>query len=32
MVGDKGKLYSPDDSGAALILLPNKNFEGYKPP
>jgi predicted dehydrogenase len=32
LVGEKGKLYSPNDYGAAYILLPKKNFEGYKPP
>ena len=32
LIGDKGKLYSPNDYGASYILLPKKNFEGYKPP
>lgn len=32
LVGDKGTLYSPNDYGAAYKLLPEKNFEGYKPP
>ncbi len=32
LVGDKGKLYSPNDYGADCVLLPKKNFEGYKKP
>jgi predicted dehydrogenase len=32
LVGSKGKLYSPNDYGAAYMLLPKKNFEGFKPP
>jgi hypothetical protein len=32
MVGDKGKLFSPDDYGARFFLLPEKQFEGYKGP
>jgi predicted dehydrogenase len=32
LVGEKGKLYSPNDYGAAYVLLPKKDFEGYKPP
>jgi len=32
LIGDKGKLYSPNDYGAEMILLPRKDFEGYKPP
>jgi hypothetical protein len=32
IVGDKGKLYSPDDYGAAYVMLPKKDFEGFKPP
>ena len=32
LVGAKGILYSPDDYGANYVLLPKKNFEGYKPP
>jgi predicted dehydrogenase len=31
-VGSRGTLYSPDDYGEQHILLPRKNFEGYKPP
>ena len=32
LVGDKGTLYSPNDYGAAYKLLPEKCFEGFKPP
>jgi predicted dehydrogenase len=32
MIGSKGSMYSPDDYGARYVLLPTKNFEGYKPP
>jgi hypothetical protein len=32
LVGDKGVLFSPNDYGAAYELLPEKEFEGYKPP
>jgi len=32
LVGDKGTLYSPNDYGAAYVLLPKKNFEGFKKP
>jgi predicted dehydrogenase len=32
LVGEKGKLYSPNDYGGAYVLLPKKNFEGFKPP
>jgi predicted dehydrogenase len=32
LIGDKGKLYSPNDYGADMILLPKKNFEGWKAP
>lgn len=32
LVGDKGTLFSPNDYGAAYVLLPAKNFEGFKPP
>jgi predicted dehydrogenase len=32
LVGEKGKLYSPNDYGARYVLLPKKDFEGYKPP
>jgi predicted dehydrogenase len=32
IIGDKGTLFSPNDYGAAYILLPEKNFEGFKPP
>jgi predicted dehydrogenase len=31
-VGSKGTLYSPSDYGSSYRLLPEKNFEGYKPP
>jgi predicted dehydrogenase len=32
LVGSKGMLFSPDDYGAQYLLLPAKNFEGFKPP
>jgi predicted dehydrogenase len=32
LVGEKGVLYSPDDYGARYMLLPKKNFEGFKKP
>jgi predicted dehydrogenase len=32
MVGDKGVLFSPNDYGEKYQLLPEKDFEGYKPP
>ena len=32
LVGSKGVLYSPDDYGARYLLLPKKEFEGYKKP
>ena len=32
LVGDKGILFSPDDYGTNYSLLPQKDFEGYKPP
>lgn len=32
LVGEKGKLFSPDDYGARYFLLPEKQFEGYKGP
>lgn len=32
LVGDKGILYSPNDYGAAYVLLPKPDFEGYKGP
>ncbi|HWG46058.1 MAG TPA: Gfo/Idh/MocA family oxidoreductase [Gemmataceae bacterium] len=32
LVGAKGVLYSPDDYGARYLLLPKKNFEGFKKP
>lgn len=32
LVGDKGTLYSPDDYGAAQLLLPKQQFEGYQKP
>jgi predicted dehydrogenase len=32
LVGDKGKLFSPNDYGAAYDLLPAKDFENYQGP
>jgi predicted dehydrogenase len=32
LIGDKGTLYSPNDYGAACVLLPRKDFEGFKDP
>ncbi len=32
LVGEKGILYSPNDYGSSYVLLPRKDFEGYKPP
>ncbi|MGH7224934.1 MAG: Gfo/Idh/MocA family oxidoreductase [Gemmataceae bacterium] len=32
LVGQKGVLYSPDDYGARYLLLPKKDFEGFKKP
>jgi len=32
LVGDKGMLFSPNDYGAQYTLLPQRRFEGYKPP
>jgi predicted dehydrogenase len=32
LVGEKGTLYSPNDYGASYVLLPKKNFEGFKKP
>jgi predicted dehydrogenase len=32
MIGDKGKLYVPDDYGGKHILLPRKDFEGFQNP
>jgi hypothetical protein len=32
LVGDKGILFSPNDYGESHRLLPEKDFEGYKPP
>jgi predicted dehydrogenase len=32
LVGQKGTLFSPNDYGAQYELLPEKNFDGYKPP
>jgi predicted dehydrogenase len=32
LVGEKGMLYSPNDYGAAYILLPEENFKGYQKP
>lgn len=31
-LGDKGRIFSPDDYGAKYELLPKDKFEGYKPP
>ena len=32
VVGDKGKLYSPNDYGEKWMLLPKENFTGFTPP
>jgi predicted dehydrogenase len=32
LVGEKGMLYSPNDYGAAFVLLPEKDFKDYKKP
>ncbi len=32
LVGEKGKLYVPDDYGGKHVLLPKKDFEGFRPP
>lgn len=32
ILGTKGALFSPDDYGARYFLLPEKDFDGYKPP
>ena len=32
IIGSKGALYSPNDYGAAYVLLPKENYEGYKKP
>jgi hypothetical protein len=32
IVGEKGKLFSPDDYGSAYKLFPQDDFEGFKPP
>jgi predicted dehydrogenase len=32
LVGEKGMLYSPDDYGAAYVLLPSEKFKDYKKP
>ena len=32
LVGSKGVLYSPDDYGARYLLLPKKDFDGFKKP
>jgi hypothetical protein len=32
IIGEKGTMYSPDDYGTNHVLLPKKDFEGYKPP
>jgi predicted dehydrogenase len=32
LVGEKGKIFSPDDYGARFHLLPEKDFEGYQGP
>jgi predicted dehydrogenase len=31
-IGNKGKLYSPDDYGSQYILLPRADFREYRPP
>lgn len=31
-LGDKGTLYCPDAYGASYVLLPKRDFEGFKPP
>jgi len=31
-VGEKGRIFSPDDYGSEYELLPKDKFEGYKPP
>jgi predicted dehydrogenase len=32
LVGEKGKAYIPHDYGDRFVLLPKKDFEGFKPP
>jgi predicted dehydrogenase len=32
IVGDQGKLYSPNDYGADCVLLPKEKFKGYQKP
>lgn len=32
LVGDKGRIYSPDAYGSRIKLLPEKDFEGFKGP
>ena len=32
LIGEKGKLFSPDDYGARYELLPKESFADYKPP
>ena len=32
LIGDKGKLFSPDDYGSDFRLFPEDKFEGYKGP
>jgi predicted dehydrogenase len=32
VLGSRGTFYSPSDYGGNYVLLPRKNFEGYKPP
>jgi predicted dehydrogenase len=32
LIGNKGKLYSPDDYGEKWTLLPKNKFEGFTPP
>ncbi|MEX2285787.1 MAG: Gfo/Idh/MocA family oxidoreductase [Planctomycetaceae bacterium] len=32
LVGEKGTLYSPNDYGAAYVLLPKENFKDFKKP
>jgi predicted dehydrogenase len=31
-IGEKGTLYSPNDYGASYVLLPKKDFDGFKAP
>lgn len=32
LIGEKGKIYIPNDYGADRVMLPRKEFEGYEPP